>query len=1004
MPSVDHVLTTAAAAYGEGLVAVILTGSGSDGAAGARDVKAAGGFVIVQDPETARFPSMPASLAPTTVDATAPVEEIGPLVHALLTGAYEPEGKTEDQLLSRFLERIRDQTGIDFASYKRGTIIRRIQRRMVATGRSSLQDYLWSVERDPEEMQRLGNSLLINVTEFFRDPELFEEFRTRILPATIGEARRRDRTLRIWSAGCATGEEAYSLAIVIADLLGAELHTWTVRIFATDLDADAIAFARRGIYPAATVAQLPPDIVARHFLALDGEYEVRKHIRAMTVFGEHDLARRPPFPRIDLALCRNVLIYFTPDLQRRALRLFAFSLRDGGWLALGKAETASALPDSFEVDDPRLKIYRRRGERNAAPLPYAFDRAASASRMWTPLTAVPRDLPGRMPVAIGRPAETVNQVLAGLPMGIVVLGPRYEVALINPAARRLLGIRRSAVGEDFLHLADGLPAARVRASIDAALAGLAGYEEVEIVAPETGDGVGRRLRIGLHPDPEAGRRGSPGAILVIEEAPWQAAPPEGPDEPDEGAGSPTLTRRVDGLMDANQRLVDTNEELARTNADLHTANEELLVANEEVQAATEEVETLNEELQATNEELETLNEELQATNEELNTTNDDMQARTVELQALARTLEAEQREAETGRARLATLLQSMVDAVLVVDAAGEPIIRNEAYDRLFGENGLTFEGNDQEATSVAESLVARLVRHESFDLEFQAKDEDDRRRWYEAYGRPVPAEMGIGEGGILVVHDTTDLSLRRLQEEFVAIVAHELRTPLTALRGYLQMFGRPGSGLDPAKVVPLALGQAERLQGLIDELFDVTRAHVGRLVIEARPIDLCQLVDETVAIAGALAGEQLIRVEQPEGELRIHADPARLQQALMNLLSNAVTHASSSPEIEVRVRRLRRRVEIEIEDHGPGIPLELRDQLFLRFRQGAGASRTSDGLGLGLYITREIVVAHGGTIDVDSEVGEGTTFRLRLPLASARARQDEPGDGGRTGEQGPAPG
>jgi len=222
---------------------------------------------------------------------------------------------------------------------------------------------------------------------------------------------------------------------------------------------------------------------------------------------------------------------------------------------------------------------------------------------------------------------------------------------------------------------------------------------------------------------------------------------------------------------------------------------------------------------------------------------------------------------------------------------------------------------------------------------------------------------------------------RALHEEFVGIVAHELRTPLTALRGYLQMLDRQLS--EPAAERPmlaLAIEQADRLNQLVDELFDVTLAGRGGLAVEPGLVALGPLVRETVEVAQALADGHELRIEEPEGDLLVLADRARLQQVLLNLLTNALIHAADSPDVVIRLRRLRGRAEIGIEDHGPGIPPDVQARLFGRFERGGGVQRR--GLGLGLYISREIVTAHGGTIEVDSRPGEGTTFTIRLPLAA----------------------
>ena len=432
-PSVDLLLSSAAQAYGDDLIAVILTGSGSDGTAGARAVKAAGGTVVIQTPQTARFPAMPQSLAPTTVDITANLEDMGSVLQALLADPATPREttETEEETLQALLAQVQARQGIDFTQYKPPTIRRRLQRRLVATGTDTLATYSAYVQSHPEEYERLTSSFLIKVTEFYRDPELFAYLRAQVLPELIARARTQDNELRLWSAGCATGEEAYSLAILVADALGDELERFTVRIFATDLDPTAIAFARRGVYPAAALASLPDNLIARYFTPVDGAYALSKRVRGLVVFGQHDLGQRPPFPRIDLCVCRNVLIYFTADLQQRALRLFAFALRDGGLLVLGKAETTSPLPASFVSLDRHLKIYRRQGERLLILPPETWDTSLA------PPTPVDLHAPARVGPAGTRgdplhppPFNTPEQdILSQLPVGVVVVDRQLRDAV-----------------------------------------------------------------------------------------------------------------------------------------------------------------------------------------------------------------------------------------------------------------------------------------------------------------------------------------------------------------------------------------------------------------------------------------------------------------------------------------------------------------------------------------------------------------------------------------------
>jgi two-component system CheB/CheR fusion protein len=754
-PSIDRLLSSAAEQFGEQLIAVILTGTGSDGAAGARAVHNLGGTVVIQDPQSASYPALPLSLAPSTVDIVADLKAIGPLLHDLITGAYTRIRPEEDRVLRAFLETLRERSGIDFSTYKTPTIQRRLQRRLVATGVPDLEQYVRYLQRHPDEYQRLVSSFLIKVTEFFRDPELFTYLRERLLPELIETARPHGNELRVWSAGVATGEEAYSLAMLVADVLGDELNDFNVRIFATDVDTDAIAFARRGVYPASALGDVPTHMVKRYFTEIEGAFEVRKLIRGMTVFGQHDLGQRAPFPRIDLALCRNVLIYFTPELQRRALHLFAFSLREGGYLVLGKSETTSPLPEYFVLQEPRLKSYRRQGEPALIPLTRIKDSAPRlplrlAARTPTPTIA---ELPRRHEGDRARQQrERTENLLLHLPVGVVVVDRRYDIQNINIFARRLLGIHGAAFGEDLIHLTEGPSSAMVRTLIDETFrrdSQTASTDAVETFQP---GGERLFLRFVCLPEhrEEAEGRLDTAVLLVLDGTTEAQRQLELERQLREAHAEQTRAgEQARRLTEVNQRVLDANQELSTANAELRTVNEELLVANEESQAATEEVETLNEELQATNEELETLNEELQATVEELNTTNDDLQSRSVELQDLALTLEEQRRASDAERARLQVVLSGMYDAVALVDTSGTPIVTNEAFERILGGSA-RLVGVDSE--ELDDTPVRRAARGETFHVRFGIEAAEGDLAWYEATGKPVQSDHHQ-QGGVLVIRE-----------------------------------------------------------------------------------------------------------------------------------------------------------------------------------------------------------------------------------------------------------
>ena len=864
---------------------------------------------------------------------------------------------------------------------------------MAAVGVASLDAYLRYLGRHPTEHQKLVAAFLIKVTEFFRDRALFDELRDRILPGLIEEARGR-RELRLWSAGCATGEEAYSLAILVSEMLGDDLEQMTVRIFATDLDPDAVAFARRGVYPAAALANVPPDLVARHFTMTDGAYEVSKRTRGLVVFGQHDLAQRAPFPRIDLTLCRNVLIYFTPELQRRALHLFAFALRDRGYLVLGKAETVGSLSDSFALTDPALKIYERRGDRVLIPpariSPSSFTMSRREPNAPISLNVVSR----AQPESISRTragGEALEGLLVRFPKGVVVVDRRYDIQFINSAARRLLGIHVMAIGQDLIHLVQNASLPPLRTAIDHAFRGESPSGIYPVTTTETVMGEAHHLEITCYPERLEGFDGHPEAVMIVVEDASERINERATLEQTlrrAEADAEEMRARVDRLSATNVQLLSANEQLAAVNADLLISNEELMVAYEEVQAATEEVETLNEELQATNEELETLNEELQATVEELNTTNDDLQARSLEMQELAVTLEAQRQVSEMERARLSVVLTSIGDAVLVVDHLGQTVLANEAYQRMFGgtESDPSFEKEEGHPLPPEAAPRRRAGRGETFSEEFSYLGSDGTRHWVEANGTPIRAEGGE-ERGVVVIRDITDRSLRRLQDQFLAVASHELRTPLTALQGALQLLERQLRPLPDAerlrKYTGQAMRQVHRLTTHVSELMDVARLQSEQLTLKRERLDLIELAGYTVETARLVDPAKSVELTAPAGPVWVNADPGRVEQVLLNLITNAFVHAPSSERIDIRLTAGEEEAEIQVQDYGEGIPSQQTESIFSRFSSIGRVDRGRSGLGLGLFIAREIVAAHGGTVDVNSTPGEGTTFTVCLPLAPA---------------------
>ena len=696
-PSIDILLSSAAKSYGEHLIAVILTGSGSDGAAGAVDVKNAGGVVIIQNPQTAPYPSMPLSLPPTAVDHVLEMEQIGPLLSDLLKGLDLPLPEKADDPLRDLLDHVSAETNIDFRNYKSSTILRRIARRLAITHISNIRDYGEYIRTHPDEINELVKAFLIKVTGFFRDPEAFKHIAESIIPLLIERGRNNGRTIRLWSAGCATGEEPYSLALLLADKLNNELTDWNIKIFATDLAADSIAFARRGLYPETVLKDLSDEYRIRFFEKVEHGYRVTKALRQLVIFGQQDISNGVPFPRIDLVTCRNLLIYLKPELQQTVLDLFAYSLSQTyGYLFLGKAETTRPTKATFELINKKWKIYRCLSGPVVLPVQEGAFTGPSAA-LWNELrrrhlTTVPSPTDVTSKEGEVTYLRRINETLLRCThVGLIVIDRSYRIVTINASARRLLGVRELAYDQDFLHTVRGLPYQEVRRAIDTVFREHAPTVLPELELDQAMEGAGRYINFAI-------------TLMQVEQGSPELAVITAIDVTDQIQVRKRLetVRRehadlVNELSATNKRLGTVNKELQDANEELQAVNEELMLTQEELQATNEEFEATNEELQATNEELETNNEELQATNEELQTTNDELTARTTELHDVGQQHRIEQFE-------LSAVLERFPHYAMVLNAEDLTIHAvNSAYQDLLGGRNIiglpiteVFGGKDME--------------------------------------------------------------------------------------------------------------------------------------------------------------------------------------------------------------------------------------------------------------------------------------------------------------------
>ncbi|MGI5156547.1 CheR family methyltransferase [Microbispora sp. CA-102843] len=530
---------------------------------------------------------------------------------------------SEEREFDDLLLMLKETRGFDFTGYKRSTLQRRVARRLEALKLETTGEYRDYLELEPGEFAILFDSLLINVTGFFRDPQAWQVFRARAVPAVLA-AKAGGRAIRAWSAGCATGEEACSLAITLAEELGLDEFRERVKIYGTDLDEKALHVARTAVYDERKLADMPPELRDKYFEQVDTGFAFRRDLRRQLIFGRNDLTRDAPISGVDLLLARNTLMYFNAETQLNIVRKFHFALADPGYLFLGKAEMLLDHGDKFEPVDLRVRLFRK------IPQP------ASGARIGWNSPPAHAEKSTRLP-------RLQSAALASGPVAQITLDASGRLALLNTRAEVLFGLRPRDVGSPFQDLEVSYRPVELRSLIEQA--------ELDLRTVELHDVAWRR----------------PGtqepSIFDVAVVP--------------------LMDRTGGLVGVTVNFHDVTR-YRRLRDELEHANKELEHAYEELQSLNEELETTNEELQSTNEELETTNEELQSTNEELETMNEELQSSNDELQQINETLNARTLELDRANQFVASVVRSLGDVVVVVDRDLRVLLWSPAAEELWG--------------------------------------------------------------------------------------------------------------------------------------------------------------------------------------------------------------------------------------------------------------------------------------------------------------------------------
>lgn len=628
---VDHFFRSLAGYAQQRAAGVVLSGTDSDGAAGLREIKAVGGITFAQEPSSAKFDGMPrAAVSTGAVDTVATPDGIAAELvriarHPLLRHAKARTSETDFVITQDHWQRIfnllRTASGVDFTHYKQPTLRRRLQRRMVLHKTTNIEQYLRYLQQHPPEVTALYQDILIHVTRFFREPESYEFLGQTIFPQIVRERRSGDQPIRVWVPGCSTGEEAYSVAICLLEFLGDDATATPVQVFATDVSESAVEQARAGVYPESISADVSAERLRRFFNKVDGSFRISKPVRDVVIFARQDLTRDPPFSKIDLIVCRNVLIYLGPVLQKKLMSVFHYALRPTGYLMLGASETIGPHSDLFALADKRHKVYTKKmsAARMNIDFPtgdYAQHRAPDIVRKSTGDARTGSSI-----------LNEANRVVLSkyAPAGVIVdeesqiiqfrgqTGPYLEPAP-GEASLNLLKMAREGLLYDLRSALNGARKSGTttrREGLRVKHNGRIFDVNIEVIPLVVGND--HRHFLVLFEDVSTDPFEQP-ASRSVKRGPARKAP-----------------RRVKGDAEKNERVLRLQQELAASREYLQSIIQDLEAANEELQSANEEILSSNEELQSTNEELDTAKEELQSTNEELNTVNEELQGRNEEL-------------------------------------------------------------------------------------------------------------------------------------------------------------------------------------------------------------------------------------------------------------------------------------------------------------------------------------------------------------------------------------
>ncbi len=989
---IDIFFRSLARAYENRAVAIILSGTGSDGTNGIRSIKEHNGVIIVQSPDSAKFDGMPRNaIATGFVDIVQAPDSIArEMAHisASLVDATSKLQLTDEDLLSQVFAILKNITNTNYTYYKQTTILRRIERRLVVTHNRNLREYVNYLKINPDEARVLAKEVLIGVTSFFRDADYFEVLKERVVRTLVMDAGPQDQ-IRVWVAGCSTGEEAYSIAILFMEVMEELGERRDIKIFATDLDHDSIAAASKGVYGDNIIEDVSVQRLSRYFARKGNTYVVRHDLRKMIVFAQHNVFQDPPFGKLDLISCRNLLIYFQTVLQRNLFAIFHMALNDRGYLFLGRSESVINYDSVFRVLCANEKIFVHNLEGKAP----AHERITYSMQALDP-SIVPITMP-RQDVETEvqyKASELDLSTLEAMMPACVLVDERNELVRTYGDCSRILNVPAGAVTLDiFAMIRTDLKIAVSTALRESReLQDRVAYDKIPVLIDESVE----YISIVAQPiyDNQATRTGYTAIAFLRGQRQVEKDMKEYRIDTQAAQRIASLERELKVAQDNLRRTVG---ELESVNAELQAANEELLTANEELQSS-------NEELQSVNEELYTVNSEYQSKVSELAGVNDDM----------------------------ASFLSSTMVGVLMVDqdlnirkfteyistefnVADQDVGRSLRYISFnFATIDLMALCREVLSTMQPSEHLAASISGQTYLIRIAPFHTQEMMHEYDEYEENMRRRRKL-RGLVLTFIDTAiqfddkqqvEEMARALRaavksgqekETFLSHMSHDMRTPMTAILGLTNLtLEEPDLSPTVKENLDKIASAGRYLTNLINEILETSRLNAGKVVSVCKTVKEDELLDEIHTIIEsriANSGQKFMYKLRGCKSRYVLMDTEHVERILMNLLSNAVKFTPSGGTIrlscDVTYGDNATTHTYTISDTGIGMSDDFQNRMFLPFEQEQTDAGLREGTGLGLYICKSLVDLLGGSISCRSKIGEGTEFRIILTYALATADQ-----------------